>query len=82
MSGSPMLDNGFLLLKEDPGLGSPIGTLFYESYEKQDAVAQRLEAIEEELQCIVGRLLVPRGHSVRKFAATRTRHLCRWRGHC
>ncbi len=53
MSGSPMLDNGFLLLKEDPGLGSPIGTLFYESYEKQDAVAQRLEAIEEELQCIV-----------------------------
>ena len=53
MSGSPMLDNGFLLLKEDPGLGSPIGTLFYESYEKQDAVAQRLQAMEEELQCIV-----------------------------
>lgn len=53
MSGSPMLDNGFLLLKEDPGLGSPIGTLFYESYENHDAVTQRLQAIEEEIQCIV-----------------------------
>jgi len=53
MSGSPMLDNGFLLLKEDPGLGSPIGTLFYESYEKPDAVAQRLQAMQKELQCIV-----------------------------
>lgn len=53
MSGSPMLDNGFLLLKEDKGLGSPIGTLFYEAYDKQDAVPQSLQDIEEELQCIV-----------------------------
>ncbi|MGB5403509.1 MAG: acyl-CoA reductase [Robiginitalea sp.] len=54
MSGSPMLDNGFLLLKEDPGLGSPIGTLFYESYEEQGAVVQRLIALKDEIQCIVG----------------------------
>ncbi|MGB5316912.1 MAG: acyl-CoA reductase [Robiginitalea sp.] len=54
MSGSPMLDNGFLLLKEDKGIGSPIGTLFYEPYEKQEEVVQRLRALSEELQCVVG----------------------------
>ena len=54
MSGSPMLDNGFLLLKEDTGLGSPIGTLFYESYEEQGAVVQKLGAMKEEVQCVVG----------------------------
>ena len=54
MSGSPMLDNGFLLLKEDTGIGSPIGTLFYEYFESEDAVRDTLQAIKDELQCIVG----------------------------
>ena len=53
MSGSPMLDNGFLLLKEDPSFGSPIGTLFYESYTAPDPLKARLKAAEESLQCVV-----------------------------
>ena len=54
MSGSPMQDNGFLLLKEDTGFGSPIGTLFYETYNTQEALRSRLKASESELQCLVG----------------------------
>ena len=54
MSGAPMLDNGFLLLKEDPGMGSPIGTLFYESYESLPALRRLLESQADALQCVVG----------------------------
>lgn len=59
MSGSPMLDNGFLLLKEDTGLGSPIGTLFYESYKNPETVTRKLQDTEEELQCIVAGDWIP-----------------------
>ena len=54
MSGDPMLDNGFILLKEDDRLGSPIGTLFFEHYERMEAVEHRLKAAAGELQCVVG----------------------------
>ncbi len=54
MSGSDMLDNGFLLLKEDTGLGSPIGTLFYEPYESLDTLKMHLQQHADALQCVVG----------------------------
>ena len=53
MSGSPMLDNGFLLLKEDLSFGSPIGTLFYETYASADALKTRMKDAETSLQCVV-----------------------------
>lgn len=54
MQGGEMLDNGFLLLKEDPGLASPIGTLFYETYASTQALETRLAALGPQLQCLVG----------------------------
>ncbi|MDG1573001.1 acyl-CoA reductase [Robiginitalea sp. M366] len=54
MSGAPMLDNGFLLLKEDSGLGSPIGTLFYEPYASREQVQRRLAENQAQLQCVAG----------------------------
>ncbi len=60
MGGSPMLDNGFLLLKEDQGLGSPIGTLFYETYDERETVIEKLKASEHAIQCIVGGSWLPR----------------------
>ena len=53
MSGSPMLDNGFVLLKEDASFGSPIGTLFYETYDSEEMLKARLKAAGESLQCVV-----------------------------
>lgn len=53
MSEFQLLDNGFLLLKEDAGFGSPIATLFYETYESKEDLRQKLNENEQQLQCIV-----------------------------
>ncbi|MCK5029055.1 MAG: hypothetical protein KAR57_05430 [Bacteroidales bacterium] len=47
------LDNGFVILKEDEGLSSPIGVLFYQYYNKIDDVKQFLEMNENQIQCVV-----------------------------
>jgi len=49
-----LVENGFILLKEDQGLHSPVGVLFYEYYEDLATVEKGLNQSEEELQCIVG----------------------------
>lgn len=54
MSSIQLLDNGFLILKEDSGLASPIGTLFYEYYEDEIQLKQWLVGQKEKLQCVVG----------------------------
>ncbi|MEO9893338.1 acyl-CoA reductase [Aurantibacter sp.] len=53
MSDFPILDNGFLILKEDVGYGSPIASLNYEYYSDKEALKNRLEKDIEQLQCIV-----------------------------
>jgi len=49
-----LIENGFLLLKEDEGLHSPVGVLFYEFYDSLDDVLSRLNEDKEEVQCKVG----------------------------
>lgn len=46
-------DNGFLLLKEDENLASPLAVVFYEEYENTDQVTEKLESQLENIQCIV-----------------------------
>ncbi len=54
MSSNPtLLDNNFLLLKEDSRYSSPIGVLFYEYYESVADLNERLGKDKEEIQCIV-----------------------------
>lgn len=53
MSEFKILDNGFLILKEDAGLSSPIASLFYQYYENQDELTSILTAQKEDIQCIV-----------------------------
>ena len=48
-----LLENGFLLLKEDIGIASPVGTLFYEYYEDEEQLNQRLKMDKDNIQCIV-----------------------------
>lgn len=48
-----LLDNNFLLLKEDTTYTSPIGVLFYEFYNDLDQLSARLTADKELIQCIV-----------------------------
>ncbi|SDG86184.1 acyl-CoA reductase [Psychroflexus sediminis] len=54
MSSVKLLDNGFLLLKEDLQFSSPIGTLFYETFSDESHLKQRLEEEKKNIQCIVG----------------------------
>ena len=55
MSQFQLLENGFLILKEDSSLSSPIATLFYEQYKDIDALKKELESRIEEIQCVVGK---------------------------
>ena len=53
MSEFKILDNGFLMLKQDENYGSPIATLFYEEYNTIQELKNRLEQDKEMLQCVV-----------------------------
>lgn len=47
------LDNGFLLLKQDTRLTSPLAVLFYENYSSMELAQKQLEEQSGQLQCIV-----------------------------
>lgn len=54
MKDVDLLENGFLLMKEDEALFSPISTVFYETYEDKNQVLENLKTLEDKIQCIVG----------------------------
>ncbi len=53
MSEFKILDNGFLILKEDTSLSSPIASLFYEYYDSLPRLREQTNIQKEEIQCIV-----------------------------
>ncbi|MCZ4409772.1 acyl-CoA reductase [Cryomorphaceae bacterium 1068] len=63
MNQEDLLDNGFLLLRKSESISSPVGTLFYERYSKEDNLLDKLSAQSEEIQCIVSKNDVPFGKS-------------------
>ncbi|WP_412467905.1 acyl-CoA reductase [Pedobacter sp. KLB.chiD] len=46
-------DNGFLLLKEDENLASPLAVLYYEEYENLQDVEDKLKDKAADIQCVV-----------------------------
>lgn len=55
MNLTPHLDNNFLLLKEDTGIASPLGVMFYEHYRNEEHLKELLNAQREAIQCIVAK---------------------------
>ncbi|MEM9076384.1 MAG: acyl-CoA reductase [Bacteroidota bacterium] len=55
MSEINVLDNGFLVLKEDQGFASPIACLFYEFYENESSLKEKITNQQENIQCIVSK---------------------------
>ncbi|MEM7187410.1 MAG: acyl-CoA reductase [Bacteroidota bacterium] len=53
MSNISLLDNEFLLLKEDEGYSSPISVVFYEYYEDLSSLRKDLNNAVEDIQCVV-----------------------------
>ncbi|UJH67208.1 acyl-CoA reductase [Allomuricauda sp. SCSIO 65647] len=56
MSEFQIFDNGFIILKKDQGLHSPIATLFYEEYGTVKALGQKLNEKNDDLQCVVSQM--------------------------
>lgn len=59
MSLFPILDNGFITLKEDTSYASPISSVFYEYYDDLETVKTKLEEDKNQIQCIVSNGLIP-----------------------
>ena len=55
MSLYDLLENGFLMIKEDQSYSSPIATVFYEYYEDETTLKRKLEQDKEKIQCIVAK---------------------------
>ena len=55
MSEFNMLENGFLMIKEDESYASPIATLFYEHYNDVEDLKAKLSTDKEYIQCIVSK---------------------------
>ncbi|AWV97015.1 acyl-CoA reductase [Arcticibacterium luteifluviistationis] len=56
-------DNGFLLVTQSENLVSPISVIFYEEYEDEKALEEKLDAHQGKIQCIVGKNFTPFGGS-------------------
>lgn len=53
MGGNEIVENGFMLLREDSSITSPISVLHYEFYNDLDEVKKCLSSKPNEIQCIV-----------------------------
>lgn len=56
MSNIALLDNEFLLLKEDQNFASPIAVIFYEYYDSPSDLNNTLEVHKDNIQCVVSKI--------------------------
>ncbi len=54
-------DTGYLLLKENIGISSPVAVVYYEYYNSPEKILQVTETYREKIQCIVGNKYIPFG---------------------
>lgn len=64
------LDNGFLLLKQDEKIASPLAVLFYDFYTGLDDANFKLNQQKEAIQCVVSNLNVNADVSVVDFGTS------------
>ncbi|MEM0518788.1 acyl-CoA reductase [Aequorivita flava] len=55
MDSFPLLDNEFMILKQDTGFSSPISVVFYEFYTGLESLKADLKANEMQIQCLVSK---------------------------
>ena len=55
------LDTGYLLMKEDKELSSPVAVLHYEYFNSMDSVMQTTDSMKDRIQCIVSANSIPFG---------------------
>ena len=63
LDGVAFLENGFVLLREDPALASPVGAIHYERYADRSLLSAQLVEQSASIQCVVGHGQVPFGQA-------------------
>ena len=63
MGSNDLIENGFLLMKEDKSLLSPVAMLYYEYYNDMHTVEQFMEENADQLQCVVSKKDIPFGNT-------------------
>ncbi|MBP1840854.1 acyl-CoA reductase [Formosa algae] len=58
MSEFDMLENGFLMIKEDQSFSSPIATIFYEYYNDVNTLKNDLFSKKSDIQCVVSKGII------------------------
>ncbi len=58
-----LLENGFMLFKQDSGWVAPTGSLFYEYYSDIQEIQSRISEHQNQLQCVVGKGYTPFGQA-------------------
>lgn len=58
-------DTGYVLLKENKALFSPVAVINYEYYRSADQLTDEIRLLDEKIQCITGRDHIPFGGSQR-----------------
>ena len=61
------LDNGFMILKEDEGMASPLSVVYYSYYNSKDEIIDYIHAYRDKIQCLVGKDIL---HDMIPFGAT------------
>ena len=57
------LDTGYLLVKEDSSLSSPVAVLHYEKYDSYEMINKMLTGMTDSIQCIAGHGYLPFGEA-------------------
>ena len=55
-SKEKFIENGFIILKEESKLGSPIGCLFYEFYNDKKEITKLINNNSDSIQCVVSNI--------------------------
>ena len=63
MNKEKLLDNGFVIFKEDQSIQSPVATVFYEYYNSRDNLNNYIKSNRNLFQCIVSNKDIPFGQS-------------------
>ena len=61
MGQHEITENGFLIMKQETALKSPVSVLHYEFYDDLDLIHRLVADYQEKIQCVVGKGFVPFG---------------------
>ena len=61
MGQHDIIENGFLIMKQETALKSPVSVLHYELYDDLDLIHRLVANYQEKIQCVTGKGFVPFG---------------------